>query len=381
MEERSPLLQHYATYMNQQSPPNGNAIDHHNQFCNLMGVTPHTLPPGQPHVPHPQSLYARALQRRRNQSYIYALTATLTNGLLLSQVVLGAALTGLGASDSSRVLITVFGALNTIIAGVIAFLKSRGQPLRARMFRDDLDRVVDEIESSAVMWLGISSGVHGYDAIDTDESVTVRSEVARLTRLYDRAVKANTTNDPDLYAAGGPGDFHHAALRPRPEQSVQPVVAPQPVDPPVQAPVIQTPVAVEPDDSPATQPPAPVATPKPAESAQPMVNESKDISIENGQLQTDKTLDGVDPPVAGNDPTIPMATPMAAITAIPNNEKQVSTSKPGTPAIEKPDPDASPATAARLPPRDDTKTEKAVDKLSKLVIKSENPFPRGKSFT
>jgi hypothetical protein len=383
MEERSPLLRHYAAYMSQQSP-NGNAIDHHNQFCNLMGVTPHTLPPGQPHVPHPQSLYARALQRRRNQSYIYALTATLTNGLLLSQVVLGAALTGLGASDSSRVLITVFGALNTIIAGVIAFLKSRGQPLRARMFRDDLDRVVDEIESSAVMWLGISSGVHGYDAIDTDDLVTVRSEVARLTRLYDRAVKANTTNDPDLYAAGGPGDFHHAALRQRPEQSA-PVLAPQPIDPPVQAPVIQTPVAVEPDDSPATQPPvtqppAPVATPKPAESPQPVVDEPKTTTPENSESQPAPTTNGTSQPADGNDTTTTSEpTPTPAANPTPNNETLVSTSTPTTPAIEKPDPDASPATAARLPPHE-SHSEKAVDKLSKLVIKSEHPFARGMSF-
>ncbi|MGG6498998.1 UNVERIFIED_CONTAM: hypothetical protein NY603_39325, partial [Bacteroidetes bacterium 56_B9] len=67
------------------------------------------------------------------------------------------------------------------------------------MFRDDLDRVVDEIDNSATMWRGISQGIHGYDAIDTDEAVTVRSEVARLTRLYDRAVKTNTINDPDYY--------------------------------------------------------------------------------------------------------------------------------------------------------------------------------------
>jgi hypothetical protein len=382
VEERSPLLQHYAAYMNQQSP-NGNAIDHHNQFCNLMGVTPHTLPPGQSHVPHPQSLYARALQRRRNQSYIYALTATLTNGLLLSQVVLGAALTGLGASDSSRVLITVFGALNTIIAGVIAFLKSRGQPLRARMFRDDLDRVVDEIESSAVMWLGISSGVHGYDAIDTDELVTVRSEVARLTRLYDRAVKANTTNDPDLYAAGGPGDFHHAALRQRPEQSA-PVVAPQPIDPPVQAPVIQTPVAIEPDDSPATQPPvtqppAPVAAPKPVENPQPVVDEPKTTTPENSESQPASTTNGTSQPTDGNGTTTPVPTPTPAADPTPNNETPVNTSAPATPAIEKLDPDASPATAARLPSHE-SHSEKAVDKLSKLVIKSEHPFARGMSF-
>jgi small basic protein len=110
-------------------------------------------------------------------------------------VVLGAALTGMGASSSSYQLITIFGALNTIIAGIVAYLKSRGQPMRARMFRDDLDRVVDEMENSEIMWLGIQSGVHGYDEIAIDDSISVRSEVARLTRLYDKVVKNNTMNN------------------------------------------------------------------------------------------------------------------------------------------------------------------------------------------
>jgi hypothetical protein len=67
--------------------------------------------------------------------------------------------------------------------------------MRSRVFRDDLDRVVDEIENSEVMWLGIARGAHGYDEIAIDDSVSVRSEVARLTRLYDKAVRGNTMND------------------------------------------------------------------------------------------------------------------------------------------------------------------------------------------
>jgi hypothetical protein len=63
------------------------------------------------------------------------------------------------------------------------------------MFRDDLDRVVDEMENSEVMWLGIQGGVHGYDEIAIDDSISVRSEVARLTRLYDKVVKNNTMNN------------------------------------------------------------------------------------------------------------------------------------------------------------------------------------------
>lgn len=198
-DERSPLLQFPGMA---QSIANSELGDHHTQFCHLVGVRPVNHPHGDAHKPNPDSLYQRVVKRRRGQHCTYVLTATLVNTLLLSQIVLGASLTGLAASNSNRILITVFGALNTVIAGVIAFLKSRGQPVRARMFRDDLERVVDEIENSAVMWFGISRGVHGYEAIDTDDQVTVRGEVARLTRLYDKAVKTNTMNDPDMYSAG-----------------------------------------------------------------------------------------------------------------------------------------------------------------------------------
>jgi hypothetical protein len=174
----------------------GQAGDIHDQFCLLVGVPPSNLKKGQKFpAAGPHTLYGRAIKRRNAQTGTYLFTATLSNTLLLTQVVLGAALTGLGASESSHVLITVFGALNTIIAGLVAYLKSRGQPMRAKMFRDDLDRVVDEIENSEIMWLGIAKNIHGYDEIAIDDTVSVRSEVARLTRLYDKAVRSNTMND------------------------------------------------------------------------------------------------------------------------------------------------------------------------------------------
>ncbi|OAQ99290.1 hypothetical protein LLEC1_05340 [Akanthomyces lecanii] len=132
-EERQPLIRGPGSYAATADGGGGENFDHHDQFCNLVGVRPLNHPHEEPHRAHPQSLYVRAVARRQGQSCTYMFTATLVNTLLLSQVVLGAALTGLGASDSSRVLITIFGALNTVIAGVVAFLKSRGQPMRARI--------------------------------------------------------------------------------------------------------------------------------------------------------------------------------------------------------------------------------------------------------
>lgn len=173
--------------------------DIHKQFCLLSGVPASNGPTGVPKSANfKRTLYGRAVYKRDVQNATYLFTAALSNTLLLTQVVLGAALTALGASESSHILITIFGAMNTIIAGLVAYLKSRGQPMRARMFRDDLDRVVDEMENSEVMWLGIQQGVHGYDEIAIDDSVSVRSEVARLTRLLDKAVRSNTINDRKL---------------------------------------------------------------------------------------------------------------------------------------------------------------------------------------
>jgi hypothetical protein len=187
--------------------PLWNPEDIHEQFCRLAGVPPSNAPRNALREPTARrSLYGRAVHKRNVQNRTYLFTAALTNTLLLSQVVLGAALTGLGASASSHVLITVFGALNTIIAGLVAYLKSRGQPMRARMYRDDLERVVDEMENSEVMWLGIQSGAHGYDEIAIEDEVSVRSEVARLTRLYDRVVRNNTMNDREFCIAGAVGE-------------------------------------------------------------------------------------------------------------------------------------------------------------------------------
>lgn len=258
-DERAPLLQFPGSY----SAGDLEALpDAYKQFCVLMGNRPVDWPDNKDYYPPKDTLYYRALQHRKSQSRMYAFSSTFTNTLLLAQIVLGATLTGLGASDQSRALITTFGALNTIIAGLVAFLKSRGQPMRARMFRDDLDRVVDEIENSAIMWRGISQKAHGYDAIDTDESVTVRSEVARLTRLYDRAVKTNTMNDPDFYGTGISQDSHNAGLRSRTGQTLLPAMpanltaAPGPSGTATgPSPMVAFPAA-DPDESPATKAPA-----------------------------------------------------------------------------------------------------------------------------
>lgn len=349
-DERSPLLQFPGSGPSsaQQSTLLG---DHHSQFCHIIGTRPIHLPPDQKHRPPPESLYRRAVHQKDSQNRTYIFTAALTNTLILSQVVLGAALTGLGASDSSHILITVFGALNTIIAGLIAWLKSRGQPMRARMFRDDLERVVDEIENSAMMWLGISKGVHGYDKIDTDDQVTVRSEVARLTRLYDRAVKTNTLNDPDMYSTGAPTDLHNAALRTAtgqpalpalPAPPAVPAVATMPVSgPPPGDAAVAVPAAQDPDASPATKAPDP-------EPAQP--DEGADDADNSTAHPKDgeASSDGRPPAPEGAEGERSSGGSASKVSDTPTPGPSDSRASAPTPSRSVTDPDESPATAAVL---------------------------------
>lgn len=335
IDERSPLLQ----FPGSLTPRDVEELpDAYQQFCHLIGNRPSDHPADKSFYPPRDTLYYRALQHRKSQGRMYVFTSALTNTLLMSQVVLGAALTGLAASEhSSRVLITVLGAMNTIIAGLIAFLKSRGQPMRSRMFRDDLDRVVDEIENSAVMWKGISQKIHGYDAIDTDEAVTVRSEVARLTRLYDRAVKTSTMNDPDFYGAGVAADLATAGLRNR---AGQPLVH---VAPSSQVPAVPAPgnsatgpgaadagPSIDLDESPATKAPAPTP-PKPAEESQTSPAEAR-LADDNSEQPAETSTTPA---------TTPAPTPSAAVAHVS-------------------DPDASPATAPRPPPSESSKSKRTI---------------------
>lgn len=192
------------------------------------------------------------------------------------------------------------------------------------------DRVVDEIENSATMWRGIAHGVHGYDAIDTDDAVTVRSEVARLTRLYDSVVKTNTLNSPEHYSSGISMDSANRGLKARPNQPFEPVQPqPQPFVPDaaaLPAPIPASGPLADLDESPATHPP---------------LSPSKDIEVEKPPVPVPaETLN--ETPVADK-ATRPAPVPSTSSPAEPKTQVTVP------PPASSTDPDASPATAAIVP--------------------------------
>lgn len=185
----------------------------------------------------------------------------------------------IGAANVPGAYVAFFGAVNTVIGGLLIYFKGRGQPNRARMFREELESCIHQIENSEIMWSGITRNMHGYNEIDINAEVSVRGEIARLTRLYQKALRNNTYNNPDFFL---PGNHDDAGGR-----GAHPVVgASDPAPPPVtntsSAPAVIPPPADDLDESPATKAVKPDSAPvnKQVDNSKP----SDPKPVENGSV-------------------------------------------------------------------------------------------------
>ncbi|CAI4215146.1 unnamed protein product [Parascedosporium putredinis] len=93
-------------------------------------------------------LYTRVVRSERSAARNYRIFNFLINTCLGIQVVVAAILTSLGAADGPRAAITGFGAINTIIAGVLTYLKGSGLPNRLKYHENEW-KAVRSILSSA----------------------------------------------------------------------------------------------------------------------------------------------------------------------------------------------------------------------------------------
>jgi hypothetical protein len=148
---------------------------------------------------------------------------------------------------------------------------------------------------------GISKNMHGYSEIPLhDGAVTVRSEVARLTRLYDRTIRTNSMNNPDMYQSemfagitSGSGGINKLL-----QQAPVNLVSPGPKQLPA--------VVVDPDQSPATQGSVTPVPPLPSEDkkdgGEEKVEEKKKEDDETGGSSASTPAPPPPPPVPAVEP-------------------------------------------------------------------------------
>ncbi len=109
------------------------------------------------------------------------------------QIVIGAILTALGPDAGSHpIAITALGAVNTVIAGVLALVKGQGLPERLRKDEMEFRRLQDWIEETEAL---LAVGVIGRDRKETGLLVEV------AFKKYNAAKASEENNLPENYVS------------------------------------------------------------------------------------------------------------------------------------------------------------------------------------
>ncbi|KAK1836559.1 hypothetical protein QBC39DRAFT_296622 [Podospora conica] len=144
---------------------------------------------------HATGMYASVLSTQRQKTLVYNALQALVYLSHFLQIILGASLTALGPTAGQHALtITVLGAMNTVIAGVLALVKGQGLPERLRQDRAGFRKLQDWIEQTEAL---LAVGVIGRD----------RKEVGLLVQVafvkYNAAKASEDNNVPENYIRAG----------------------------------------------------------------------------------------------------------------------------------------------------------------------------------
>ena len=137
-------------------------------------------------------IYMRIVHEERKAHFEFFATSFLIDACLLLQIVLAAALTALGASKSSHVAVTVLGAVNTTIAGMLSFTKGQNLPNRLRQYQNALRKVREYIEQRE------------REFSQPDCELDLKEEISIIVRLYQAARQNDEDNDPNAYTTPKP---------------------------------------------------------------------------------------------------------------------------------------------------------------------------------
>jgi hypothetical protein len=136
-------------------------------------------------------IYNRVVHREQQAKRGFKFASVLINGCLGLQIVVAASLTAMGAARSQSAGVTVFGAINTVIAGLLTYLKGSGLPNRLRYYENEWKKIREYIEQRE------RDFSHPGCKLDVFEVVRV------IEGMYEEAKADVQTNTPDSYISVG----------------------------------------------------------------------------------------------------------------------------------------------------------------------------------
>lgn len=109
------------------------------------------------------------------------------NACLFLQIVFASALTALGAANGSHTPIVIFGAANTVVAGILSFTKGQGLPNRLQQYQHTLRKVREYIEQRE------------RDFSQLGCKLDLNNEIRIIVEMYETARQNDENNDPSTY--------------------------------------------------------------------------------------------------------------------------------------------------------------------------------------
>lgn len=168
------------------SPPSKkSAAERLQLFRDLVGIHPLPMKESGHKRPAPNvGTYKRLVETLSKRRLEYYFTASFINICLFGQIVVAAALTALGAAAGSHVLITILGSVNTVIAGVMTYLKGQGLPDRLLEDANGLRRVREYLEQVERQLMA------------EDSTLDVEAEARIIYDMYNQVRKNAENNVP-----------------------------------------------------------------------------------------------------------------------------------------------------------------------------------------
>lgn len=188
-------------------------------------------------------IYTRVVTNERKSARSFRLFNYLINICLGVQIVVAAALTALGAASGPHSAVTAFGAINTIMAGFLTYLRGSGLPDRLKDHQKKWKHIREHIELRERKFCLVGCDLDVEEEIFIVESMyqSLKSEVEKTKRSGDgrtpqpdypqiRRSPLPTSHEPSGHITSATPAKPSDVLSPRvQEEPVGPVTAPEPV--------------------------------------------------------------------------------------------------------------------------------------------------------
>jgi hypothetical protein len=145
--------------------------------------------------------YTCAIQEEYKAFVGYQLSNFVINSVFIAQIFIAATITALSAYPSHRVALTTLGAINTVLAGLVAYTKGMGLPNRLRKSRDQYQHIKEFIDykERQFRWSAKLAATNNSQRDPTLTNLDPWMAAEQVRKLYEAAQKDEQANYPDMY--------------------------------------------------------------------------------------------------------------------------------------------------------------------------------------